>query len=101
MSPNIAIGDTVGTEGIITITYNSTNLPELPAGSETIVLSPFVRGTDAGGAAFSGEMNTVTNQSGAVDWACASAGETTANNKGLDPATLGTVPVKYAPSECR
>jgi type IV pilus assembly protein PilA len=97
---NIAIGAVAGTEGITTITYNNANLPELPAVA-TIVLSPFVRGTAPGGAAFSGEMNTVTNEAGAVDWACASVAAATATAKGIAPATLGTVPAKYAPSECR
>jgi type IV pilus assembly protein PilA len=99
---NIAIGAVAGSEGIITITYNTGNLSEL-TGANTIVLSPFVRGTTAGGAAFSGEMNTATGgQSGAVDWACASVAATTATAKfGVAPATLGTVQTKFAPSECR
>lgn len=99
---SMTIGAAAGTEGIITITYNSANLPELPAGSNVIVLSPFVRGTDAAGNPFSGEMNTVTAESGAVDWACASVAAATATAKfGVAPATLGSVLAKYAPSECR
>jgi type IV pilus assembly protein PilA len=39
--------------------------------------------------------------SGAVDWACASDTATTAGNRGLGAATLGTLPAKYAPAECR
>lgn len=38
---------------------------------------------------------------GAVDWACASVTADTAINRGLGNRVLGTLPAKYAPSECR
>lgn len=37
---------------------------------------------------------------GAIDWACASASNSTAAARGLSTG-LGTLPAKYAPSECR
>lgn len=37
---------------------------------------------------------------GNIDWACASASNTTATARGMR-FTKGTVPAKYAPSECR
>ena len=37
---------------------------------------------------------------GAVDWACASATHANATNRGL-ATSAGTLPAKYAPSECR
>ncbi len=38
---------------------------------------------------------------GAIDWACASESTITATARGLTSAVLGTLPAKYAPSECR
>lgn len=39
---------------------------------------------------------------GAIDWACTSTTSVTASNRGLGNRTvLGTLPAKYAPSECR
>jgi type IV pilus assembly protein PilA len=38
---------------------------------------------------------------GAIDWACASATNATATAKGLGAVTVGTLPAKYAPAECR
>ncbi|MFV0371072.1 MAG: pilin [Azonexus sp.] len=39
--------------------------------------------------------------SGAIDWACASTTNTTATARGLTVGAAGTMPAKYAPSECR
>jgi len=39
--------------------------------------------------------------SGAIDWACASDATTTAQARGLGAFTAGTLPAKYAPSECK
>ena len=38
---------------------------------------------------------------GAMDWACASVTADTATNRGLGNRVVGTLPAKYAPSECR
>ena len=38
---------------------------------------------------------------GSIDWGCASASNITATNRGLTNIGLGSVPAKYAPSECR
>ena len=63
-------------------------------------------GLDANELTFSPNVqNAVPNadDSGAIDWACASAGSTTASARGLTnvvaPAT--PLPAKYAPAECR
>lgn len=64
----------------------------IPTGlnGQTIVLSPNVQGaTPTGGS------------QGAVDWACASDSASTATARGLANRTLGTLPAKYAPAECR
>ena len=38
---------------------------------------------------------------GVIDWACASATANAAAARGLGSAVVGTLPSKYAPSECR
>ena len=80
----------IGAGGVITVTYNTAagGIPELAAGN-TILLSPFV----AGAAMAAGAV-------GAVDWACTSAGTTTATGRGY-AAGPGSVPVRFAPNECR
>lgn len=64
----------------------------LPAGlqGQTIVLSPNVEGSTPAGTA-----------TGPIDWACASSTAQVATARGLGNRTLGTLPAKYAPSECR
>lgn len=56
----------------------------------TIVISPNVQGA------------TPTDSiQGSVDWACASDTAVVAAARGLANRTLGTLPAKYAPGECR
>ena len=82
------------TTGVITVTYNTTasgisQLSGLGA-APTIKLQPFVNGaalTDA--------------TPGNIDWGCASASETTEVKNGLAAMTLGTMPGKYVPTQCK
>lgn len=64
----------------------------IPVGldGQTIVFSPNVQGA-----------LPVSTSQGSIDWACASATAATAAARGLGNRTLGTLPAKYAPSECR
>lgn len=57
---------------------------------QTIVFSPNVQGAVPTAAL-----------AGAVDWACASDTAMAATARGLANRTLGTLPAKYAPAECR
>lgn len=56
----------------------------------TIILSPNVQG-----------VTPFASSAGAMDWACASATDNTAAARGLANRTLGTLPPRYAPAECR
>lgn len=85
--------------GVITITYNPANTGVV-AGSNTLVLSPFVRNGAAGTAQDLASAIAAGN-SGALDWACTSATNTTANNNGMGSAAAGSLPAKYAPASCR
>jgi type IV pilus assembly protein PilA len=74
--------------GIITVTYNTTNLPQLAVGA-TLLLSPFVAGAAL-----------ATGANGNIDWACSSASHATATSLGMGPGN-GTVPAKYVPTQCK
>ncbi len=78
--------------GVITITYNATSIPQLASGN-TVLLSPYIA---SGGT----ETALATGLSGQIDWACTSAGVTTATSEGM-AATAGTLAPKYAPSQCK
>jgi len=47
------------------------------------------------------KITPVAGSVGAIDWSCGSDTITTATNRGLKNVTAGTLPAKYAPSECR
>jgi len=80
--------------GELTVTFNvgPTGLPAV--GQDTLVLTPGVK-TGAGAA-----VPFAAALSGAIDWACSSAGQVKALATVTAP-TIGTVPVRFAPSECR
>jgi len=80
----------VGAGGRITVTYDTTNVPEL-AGGNQLVLTPFVASAALADGA-----------TGPIDWACASLTSTTADARPTTPAAVhGTMLAKYAPKECR
>lgn len=83
----------LNTTGVVTVTYRADGNNGLPTdlNNATLVLTPSIQG-----AALSGV------QTGALEWACTSDGNTTAAGRLLyfDP-TPGTLPSRYAPSECR
>jgi type IV pilus assembly protein PilA len=65
-------------------------------GIPTTVNNQFIR--------FSPNVNNAipaATSQGAIDWACTSATNSTATNRGLANRTVGDLVAKYAPSECR
>ena len=82
---------TAAATGVITLTTAgaASGLPTTAQG-KTLNLSPNVN-----------RVALVAGASGAIDWACSSTTATTAANKLLGSAPLGTLPAKYAPAECR
>lgn len=77
--------------GVITLKTTKDASLAADAQDKTIVLMPYV-----GGAALAAGTTT----QGSVEWACASAGNEQAKSR-LSTAATGTLPAKYAPSECR
>ena len=80
--------------GALTVTFNvvPTGLPAV--GQDTLVFTPGVK-TGAGAA-----VALAAGLQGAIDWGCASAQRVKALTV-VAGAGVGTVPVRYAPSECR
>ena len=78
--------------GAITVTSETATQAGLPtaAAGKTLVFTPNVNG-----------VALAAGATGAIDWACASDAATTATARGLGAATLGDMPAKYVPSECR
>jgi len=86
--------------GVISVSYNTNNVPQLAAGANLITLTPQLQKNGAY------ELLNVANangDAGNIDWACASVSQQTANtnNPVMTVATAGTVLAKYAPTQCK
>ncbi len=75
------------TTGVITVTY-SANTPQISG--NTLTLSPFIN-----------KVALTSGQAGQIDWACSSAQSSTAASEGMTVTATGTLPPKYAPSQCK
>lgn len=89
------VDDIVITEGTpwnVTCSLSATAANGIPVGlnGDTIVLTPNVQ-----------RVAPTAALPGVIDWACASATANAAASRGLGSAVVGTLPAKYAPSECR
>jgi len=86
----------------ITVAYNPVNIGGLSLTTNQLRLTPYVRwGAAAGNVSLIGAAQTA-GQQGAVDWGCASDSATVSTNRQLPPlGGLGTLPARFAPSECR
>ena len=81
-----------GTPWTITVMLSATTGNGIPSGLNglTITFSPNVQG-----------ITPTTGSVGAIDWACGSFTQLTAASRSLGNVAVGTLPAKYAPSECR
>jgi type IV pilus assembly protein PilA len=90
--------------GVITITYNATNVGAIGAGN-LLRLNPYIANTPAGGGATTFTPLATSYGlavTGALDWACASVTNATATARGMDGGiVVGSMLAKYVPSECR
>lgn len=82
--------------GEITVTFNENNLGRVPV-SATLIFTPYIRGS-AGAQQLPDAI--LSGNSGVLDWGCASASNAVSVARGV-PATLGTLPAQFAPTECR
>ena len=77
--------------GVITVTYSAT-VPQINGNS--LMLSPFISVAGA-------PTPLGAGQQGSIDWACTTVGKATATARGMGAAAAGTLPAKYAPTECK
>lgn len=75
---------------VISIAATSGNGIPTSLNGNTIVMSPNVN-----------SLTPTASLQGVMDWACASETNLTAQARGLANRVVGTLPAKYAPSECR
>ncbi|HYB65019.1 MAG TPA: pilin [Steroidobacteraceae bacterium] len=85
--------------GVITVTFNSANIPQIVAANNTLVMSPYA--IAAGAAAGAAETPLAAGSTGNIDWACASGTNNTATSLGLAGSPVGTLLPKYAPTQCK
>jgi type IV pilus assembly protein PilA len=83
------------TTGVITVTYNAGQIQQL-TGANTLLLTPFINAAGA-----ETQLGASGSLSGNIDWACTSAGTTTAAAQSMGAAVAGTVVTKYVPSNCK
>ncbi|WP_281179911.1 pilin [Hydrogenophaga flava] len=88
-----------GVTGEVTVEFNPANIGAIPANS-TLVYTPYVH-VAAGPLQL--EDALAGNETGSVDWGCASDSNAVSGgpDRNLPALTMGTLPAKYAPSECR
>ena len=83
--------------GEVAVTFNAANIGSIPANS-TLVYTPYIR-LGATTPQLAGALTGT--DTGTMDWGCASDANAVGTARGLSTLTAGTLPAKYAPSECR
>ena len=87
--------------GEITVTYNRANVGTIPDNA-TLNLKPFMSVGSTFVALDTALGATYSGETGAIDWACASDANSVATARGMATGlTAGSLPAKFAPSECR
>ncbi len=82
--------------GIVTVEFDKTNIGAIPA-KATINYAPYVQ-LAAGPTALATALTGT--DTGSIDWGCASDANAISTARKLTTA-VGTLPAKFAPSECR
>ncbi len=85
--------------GEVTVTLNGANTGGFTAGTDTLVYTPYTR-NNAGGVVQLA-VALAASDTGPLDWGCASDSNAVAVARGLPALTPGTLPARFAPSECR
>lgn len=85
--------------GEVTVVFDPANVGGFAAGTDSLVYTPYIR--DNANAIVQLGTALAANQSGPVDWGCASDSNTVSAARGLPAITAGTLPARFAPSECR
>lgn len=83
--------------GVITVTFNQGNVGGGIPANATLILSPYKSTGPGAFVTLTGNFNTAGN----LDWACASTSNAVATGRGMAGAAVGTLPARFAPSECK
>lgn len=92
--------------GVITVTYNESTIGGIGAGTNTLILSPYIRAT-AVPVTLLAAQTAVPSLKGAIDWLCTSDAGTGAGTQAdtggfaAGSAANGTLPARFAPAMCR
>ncbi len=84
--------------GVVTVTFNAANVSNIIGAGATLRLSPYI---NTGAAFVTLAAALAAGNAGAIDWACTSDSATVSGGRGMAGAALGTLPARFAPSECR
>jgi len=86
--------------GMVTVTYNAVNVGAIGANA-TITMTPYINDGTANPVQLGGSYAAAVT--GPLDWGCASSTNLTAmsGTRNMPAVALGTLPAKYAPTECR
>ena len=84
--------------GVISVNYNTANVPQIAAGANLLTLTPQIN--VAGAYTL---LSAVGANTGSIDWACASAFHATATAvvPAMTVGTNGSLLSKYAPTQCK
>jgi len=86
--------------GSLLVTFNQANIGGLTAGTNTLRMTPYVRFGPAAANVNLLPAAHAAGQQGPLDWGCASDTNTVSSGRSLTTA-IGTLPARFAPSECR
>ena len=86
--------------GSLLVTFNQANIGGLTAGTNTLRMTPYVRFGPAAANVNLLPAAHAAGQQGPLDWGCASDTNTVSAGRSLTTA-IGTLPARFAPSECR
>jgi type IV pilus assembly protein PilA len=101
------IAPTGATQGEITVQYNGATVGGGVGTSacgtalaNTLVISPFIRPGAGAGVALGTALAANPPVTGSLDWSCATATQAT-STANLMVGTLGSLPARFAPAQCR
>jgi type IV pilus assembly protein PilA len=86
-----------GATGVITVTFNSAIVGNIPANA-TLIFTPYVKTSSGAPITYADSLTNGTP--GVIDWACSSTANAVSISRSMTSG-LGTLPSVYAPSECR
>lgn len=87
----------INASGEIIVTYNPTTVG-VGATANILVFTPYIT---TGGAPEQLATALVNSTTGPLDWGCASDTNNVGTGRGLPALTPGTLPARFAPTECR